>query len=99
MVHLLPMNWTDYKPGQNVQVWAYANVDTVELFLNGQSLGVQHFDHKFTTDGREYLETTECSGDDKTFTSGTFLTCASMHFRIRAGMTCEVWRSKLSHGP
>ena len=58
MVHLLPMNWTDYKPGQNVQVWAYANVDTVELFLNGQSLGVQHFDHKTTTDGRPYLETT-----------------------------------------
>ena len=52
MVHLLPMNWTDYKPGQNVQVWAYANVDTVELFLNGQSLGVRTFDHKTTTDGR-----------------------------------------------
>ncbi len=70
MVHLLPMNWTDFKPGQDVQVWAYANVDTVELFLNGQSLGVRTFDHKFTTDGREYLETTECSGDDKTFTTG-----------------------------
>ena len=37
MVHLLPTNWTDWKPGQNVQVWAYSNVDTVELFLNGQS--------------------------------------------------------------
>jgi beta-galactosidase len=70
MVHLLPMNWTDYKPGQDVQVWAYANVDTVELFLNGQSLGVRTFDHKTTTDGRPYLETTECSGDDKTFTTG-----------------------------
>ncbi len=71
MVHVLPMNWTDYKPGQNVQVWAYANVDTVELFLNGQSLGVRKFDHKFTTDGREYLETTECPGDDKTFTTAS----------------------------
>src|SRR4051812_19900 len=70
MVHLLPMNWTDYKPGQDVQVWAYANVDTVELFLNGQSLGVRRFDHKTTPDGREYLETTECSGDDKTITTG-----------------------------
>ena len=70
MVHLLPMNWTDYKPGTNVQVWAYANVDTVELFLNGQSLGVRKFDHKMTADGREYLETTECSGDDKTITTG-----------------------------
>src|SRR4051794_6685882 len=70
MVHLLPMNWTDYKPGQNVQVWAYANVDTVELFLNGKSLGVRKFDHKTTADGREYLETTECTGDDKTITTG-----------------------------
>ncbi len=33
-------------------MWAYANVDTVELFLNGQSLGVRTFDHKRTTDGR-----------------------------------------------
>jgi hypothetical protein len=40
MVHLVPMNWTDHEPGP-VQVWAYANVDTVELFLNGQSLGVR----------------------------------------------------------
>src|SRR4051794_12093843 len=69
MVHLLPMNWTNYKPGQDVQVWAYANVDTVELFLNGQSLGVRRFDHKTTADGREYLETTECSGDDKTMSA------------------------------
>ena len=75
MVHVLPMNWTDYKPGQNVQVWAYANVDTVELFLNGRSLGVRHFDHKTTTDGREYLETTECTGDDKTFSATDNPTC------------------------
>jgi len=39
---------------------------------NGQSLGVRTFrsqDHDPT--GRPYLETTECSGDDKTFTTGT----------------------------
>ena len=52
MVHLLPMNWTDHEPGETVQVWAYANVDTVELFLNGHSLGVRRFDHKTTADGR-----------------------------------------------
>ena len=52
MVHLLPMNWTDYEPGEPVPVWAYANVDTVELFLNGHSLGVRRFDHKTTADGR-----------------------------------------------
>jgi beta-galactosidase len=71
MVHLLPMNWTDYKPGENVEVWAYANVDTVELFLNGVSLGVKTFDHKTSLDGVQYLETTECTGDDKNYTSGT----------------------------
>ena len=37
----VPMNWTDHEPGETVQVWAYANVDTVELFLNGHSLGVK----------------------------------------------------------
>lgn len=72
MVHLLPMNWTDYRRGEPVEVWAYANVDTVELFLNGESLGVRRFDHKETLDGREYLETTEPTGDDKTFESGSY---------------------------
>jgi beta-galactosidase len=72
MVHLLPMNWTDHEPGEPVQVWAYANVDTVELFLNGQSLGVRRFDHKTTVDGRPYLETTEATHDDKTVTGGPF---------------------------
>jgi beta-galactosidase len=51
-------------------VWAYTNVDTVELFLNGRSLGQRRFDPKFTTDGREYLETTECTGDDRFTTTG-----------------------------
>lgn len=72
MVHLLPMNWTDYRAGEPVEVWAYANVDTVELFLNGRSLGVRRFDHKRTLDGREYLETTEPTGEDKTFDSGSY---------------------------
>jgi beta-galactosidase len=72
MVHLLPMNWTDHRPGEPVQVWAYANVDKIELFLNGKSLGVRAFDHKTTTDGRPYLETTEATGDDKNVTSGPF---------------------------
>jgi beta-galactosidase len=72
MVHVLPMNWTNHEPGDPVQVWAYANVDTVELYLNGRSLGVRRFDRKTTVDGRAYLETTEPSGDDKTVTSGPF---------------------------
>jgi beta-galactosidase len=72
MVHLLPMDWTGHHAGDPVQVWAYANVDTVELFLNGRSLGVRQFDHKVTADGRPYLETTEPTGDDKTVTSGRY---------------------------
>ncbi|WHT16426.1 glycoside hydrolase family 2 TIM barrel-domain containing protein [Crossiella sp. CA-258035] len=72
MVHLLPMNWTDHKPGDPVSVWAYSNADTVELLLNGKSLGERKFDTKTTVDGTRYLETTEATGDDKTVTSGRF---------------------------
>ncbi|MFE2704405.1 glycoside hydrolase family 2 TIM barrel-domain containing protein [Streptomyces mirabilis] len=71
MVHLVPMTW-NHEAGDTVEVWAYANVDTVELFLNGKSLGTRRFDTKTTTDGRTYLETTEATGDDKTFTSGPY---------------------------
>ncbi|GGL00278.1 glycoside hydrolase family 2 TIM barrel-domain containing protein [Mangrovihabitans endophyticus] len=72
MVHLLPGDWTGHRPGEPVQVWAYANVDTVELFLDGRSLGVRRFDHKRTAGGRAYLETTEPTGDDKTVTDGPY---------------------------
>ncbi|GHH00570.1 glycoside hydrolase family 2 TIM barrel-domain containing protein [Streptomyces lanatus] len=71
MVHLLPMTW-NHREGDTVEVWAYANVDTVELFLNGSSLGTRTFDTKKTVDGRPYLETTEATGDDKTFTDGPY---------------------------
>jgi beta-galactosidase len=70
MVHITPMNWTDYKPGEYVQVWTYSNAPTVELFLNGVSLGAKSFDSKTSTEGVKYLETTECSNDDKTYTGG-----------------------------
>ncbi|MFH9570963.1 glycoside hydrolase family 2 TIM barrel-domain containing protein [Streptomyces sp. NPDC017454] len=71
MVHLLPTTW-NHREGDTVEVWAYANVDTVELFLNGRSLGTRTFDTKKTVDGRTYLETTEATGDDKTFTDGPY---------------------------
>ncbi|OIJ68908.1 glycoside hydrolase family 2 TIM barrel-domain containing protein [Streptomyces mangrovisoli] len=71
MVHLLPMTW-NHEAGDTVEVWAYANVPTVELFLNGTSLGTRTFDTKTTTDGRAYLETTEATGDDKTVTTGAY---------------------------
>ena len=39
--HLLP-HWTwPGREGQPIEVWCYANVDRVELFLNGQSQGAQ----------------------------------------------------------
>lgn len=72
MVHILPMDWTTHAPGENVAVWVYSNVQTVELFLNGRSLGARQFDRKVTTDGRTYLETTEPTGDDKNFPSGSY---------------------------
>ncbi|MEU6807967.1 glycoside hydrolase family 2 TIM barrel-domain containing protein [Streptomyces sp. NPDC046831] len=71
MVHLLPMTW-NHEPGDTVEVWAYSNVESVELFLDGRSLGTRRFDTKRTTDGRTYLETTGATGDDKTFTDGPY---------------------------
>ena len=39
VLHLFPhWNWT---PGQKVNVWCHSNLDTIELFLNGQSLGTR----------------------------------------------------------
>ena len=39
VLHILPhWNWND---GDIVDVWAYTNADEVELFLNGESLGVK----------------------------------------------------------
>lgn len=40
-VHLLPhWNWQG-KEGQPIEVWAYSNCETVELIVNGRSLGVK----------------------------------------------------------
>lgn len=39
MVHILPhWNWEGYE-GMEIPVWSYTNCDSVELFLNGESLG------------------------------------------------------------
>ncbi|HEX5423753.1 MAG TPA: beta-galactosidase GalA [Candidatus Acidoferrales bacterium] len=41
MLHLFPhWNW-EGKEGQPIQVWCYTNLQSVELFLNGKSLGSQ----------------------------------------------------------
>ncbi|MFS8103062.1 DUF4982 domain-containing protein [Lentzea alba] len=72
MVHLLPMNWTDHEPGAPVHVWAYSNAPDVELFLNGRSLGTKSFQAKKTTYGKSYLETSEPTGDDRTYPGGSY---------------------------
>jgi beta-galactosidase len=42
VLHLLPhWNWNG-KEGQEIEVWCHANLDTVELFLNGKSLGTKN---------------------------------------------------------
>jgi len=72
MVHIAPMDWTTWDPGSPVSVWVYANVASVELFLNGRSLGAKSFDEKVTTFGQQYLETTEPTGDDYNYPSGSY---------------------------
>ena len=67
MVHILPGNWDMWRKGETVSVWAYSNVRTVELFLNGKSLGTKSFDVKKTNYGQEYYETSEYIADDKTW--------------------------------
>ena len=45
LVHILPSWEKDrWKAGETVPVWAYTNVKTVELFLNGKSLGTRTYD-------------------------------------------------------
>lgn len=64
IVHLLPhWNWENPTLKANVAdadgkipVRAYSNAASVELFLNGQSLGVKTFNKKQTSDGRTYQE-------------------------------------------
>ena len=64
MVHLLPhWNWEDSTLRENVAdadgkipVRAYSNAASVELFLNGNTLGKKTFTKKQTSDGRTYQE-------------------------------------------
>ena len=64
MVHLLPhWNWANPTLKENVAdadgnipVRAYSNAASVELFLNGNTLGKKTFTKKQTSDGRPYQE-------------------------------------------
>jgi beta-galactosidase len=43
MVHILPhWNWNGFE-GKKIPVWCYSNCESVELFLNGKSLGEKKF--------------------------------------------------------
>jgi beta-galactosidase len=43
MIHILPhWNWQGFE-GQKIPVWCYSNCGSVELFLNGKSLGEKKF--------------------------------------------------------
>ena len=71
MVHVVPMNWTDYKPGQNVTVLAYSNQKNVDLKVVDpdtgaliKDFGVRSFVEKTTPDGRKYLESNVARGDN-----------------------------------
>ncbi|UJF31430.1 Ig-like domain-containing protein [Paenibacillus hexagrammi] len=71
MAHIVPMDWTTWRPGEDVEVWVNTNQQSAELFLNGQSLGRKSFDVKTTNYGREYYETSELTKDDKLNTSAS----------------------------
>ncbi|MHA1369355.1 MAG: glycoside hydrolase family 2 TIM barrel-domain containing protein [Promethearchaeota archaeon] len=43
MVHLVPNMW-NFHDGDIIEVWAYTNCESVELFLNGRSLGEKRMD-------------------------------------------------------
>lgn len=67
MVHLLPTNWDQWHEGEEVEVWVNTNLQSAELFLNGESLGKKSFDEKETAYGKKYYETSEKTQDDKTW--------------------------------
>lgn len=41
MVHIMPADWDSHSAGETVKVYLYTNCETMELFLNGASLGTK----------------------------------------------------------
>ncbi len=65
MVHITPMDWTSWTAGQSVPIYVYSNADSVELFLNGTSLGSKNVDTKAADTNSGHLQWSV------TFASGT----------------------------
>jgi beta-galactosidase len=55
MVHITPMDWTSWTAGQSIPVYVYSNADSVELFLNGTSLGSKNVDAKAADSNSAHL--------------------------------------------
>jgi beta-galactosidase len=56
LVHVMPhWNWQGHE-GKPIDVWVYGNCETVELFLNGRSLGEREADRPFHTEWKVAYE-------------------------------------------
>lgn len=58
MVHLVPSAW-NFRDGEAIEVWAYSNCETVELLLNGRSLGEKRMDEYDDTVHQSWFVTYE----------------------------------------
>jgi len=80
ILHLVPMHW-NFEEGKNVRVWAYTNADSVELFLNGNSLGrkdmtisCRHVEWDVTHAAGDLTARAYRQGSDEVFASESVLT-------------------------
>jgi beta-galactosidase len=83
MVHLVPMHW-NFEDGESVRVWAYTNGDSVELFLNGNSLGrkdmdtaCRHVEWDVTYAAGDLTAKAYRQGSDEVFASESVVTAGS----------------------
>lgn len=79
-MHLVPMHW-NFDEGSTVRVWAYTNADSVELFLNGKSLGrkdmniaCRHVEWEVTHAAGALTARAYRRGSDKVFASDSVVT-------------------------
>ena len=83
MVHITPMDWTSWTAGESVPVYVYSNADSVELFLNGTSLGSKNVDPKPADPNSGHLQWSV------TFASGTLEAKATKNGAVVATDTVQ----------